>query len=67
MEIDERFGGHIPLKMLWQVHRKTRLLFDDEAAHLSSCDRCLVALVACRISETLEEAEMRLRDHHAAD
>jgi len=67
MEIDGRFGGHIPLRMLWQTHTKRRLLFDDEAAHLAGCERCLVALVVCRISETLEEAEMRLRDHRDAE
>jgi len=65
MEIDARFGGHIPIKMLWQTHTRLRLLFDEEAAHLAGCERCLVALVVCRIS--LEEAEMRLRDHRDAD
>jgi hypothetical protein len=67
MEIDERFGGHIPIKMLWRVNSKLRLLTDKEAAHLAFCDRCLAALVVCRISQSLEEAECRLRDHLAAD
>jgi hypothetical protein len=67
MEIDERFGGHIPIKMIWEVHIKRRLLFDAEAAHLSSCERCLVALVICRISKTLEEAETRFKDHLAPE
>lgn len=67
MEIDEGFDGHIPIKMLWEVQRKLRFLSDDEAAHLPGCDRCLVALVICRISQSLEEAEERMRGHQAAD
>jgi hypothetical protein len=67
MKIDESCDGHIPIRMLWEVHRRLRLLSDDEAAHLPGCDRCLVALVICRISESLEEAEERMRGHLAAD
>ena len=67
MEIDERPDSHIPIEMLWEVRRRLRLLSDDEAAHLPGCDRCLVALVICRISQSLEEAEERMRGHIAAD
>ena len=67
MEIDERFDGHIPIRMLWEVRRRLRFLSDDEAAHLPGCDRCLVALVICRISQSLEEGEERMRGHLAAD
>jgi len=67
MEIDERFGGHIALQKLWDVHSKLRLLSDGEAGHLAFCDRCLATLVICRISKSLEEADMRLRDHVAVD
>jgi len=62
MVIDGRLGGHIPLKMLWEVQSKLRLLSDDEALHLAGCDKCLAALVICRISNSLEEAEERLRN-----
>ena len=61
MIVEGRFGGHISLAMLWEVHGKLRPLSDQEAVHLAACDRCLAALVMCRISESLEEADQRLQ------
>ena len=48
---------------MWDVHRQLRVLSDKEAAHLPTCDRCLVTLVICRLSNSYEEAERRLMEH----
>jgi hypothetical protein len=67
MKIDERFGGHIPIKMLWEIRTKVRVLTDEESAHFLGCNRCMVAFAICRLSQSLEEAQTRLEDHLAAD
>jgi hypothetical protein len=65
MRGDER--RHIALTKLWKAHAKLRLLSEKETVHLGFCDRCLAALVVCRISETLEEADRRLQDYLQPD
>jgi hypothetical protein len=67
MRIDERFGGHIPIRKLWEIRSKVRLFVDEESAHFLGCDRCIIAFAICRLSQSLEEAERRLEDHLAAD
>jgi len=39
MKIDDQFGGHIPLRMLWEVRTKVRLFTREEVAHFVDCDR----------------------------
>jgi hypothetical protein len=63
MKIDERFGGHIPIKILWDVRSKVRMLSDEEGAHFLGCDRCIIAFAICRLSQSFEEADRRLQDH----
>jgi hypothetical protein len=62
MPNDEPFAEHLSLQMLWEVRTKTRLFTDEEVAHFLGCDRCICVWGICQVSQSLEQAERRLKE-----
>ena len=52
---------HFSLQCLWDHSQRVTLSLKDWA-HLSHCDACFAKLRACVESETIEQAEQRLKD-----
>jgi hypothetical protein len=59
--------SHISIDAMW-AYRSTKTQFSQDAiAHISQCDDCLSLLGVCQISESLKEAERRLKNRNCND